>query len=463
MNRVDIFKMAFKNLFRRKLRTFLTTLGIIIGTISIVVTISLGMAMKKSFEDQMKNMGSMNIITVNPGYDQRKMVMARRNDEEPTITQEQLEKIIKVKGVDAVTPIREERIKLVSGKYIASVQVKAVWPEFVKELGANVEKGRLLQKGDTSSMVLGSDIPYQFRDKNAKEDKMANQYRMMDREGKRPDPKVDVMKDKISLTFDMDYGVKRRNVNGSSKPKKKKVRPQDITCVGLLKQGNWQTRRAVYISMDYLEKIKGSYLRKVETSEERKERLKKERKGKGYQEVLVKVSDVKKIKGITEEIRGLGCDAWSDMQWIEQAEKEMNVIQMILGGIGAISLLVAAIGITNTMVMAIYERRKEIGVMKVIGSSIGDIKKLFLIESSLIGLLGGIFGSTASILLSKLINHIGRTTVLKNAPPEQMLSYIPLWLMGAALGFTALIGLLSGYLPARKAMKLSALEAIKTE
>src|SRR5690606_21611287 len=149
----------------------------------------------------------------------------------------------------------------------------------------------------------------------------------------------------------------------------------------------------------------------------------------------------------------------------ESMKQTAGIIQAVLGGIGAISLLVAAIGITNTMVMSIYERTKEIGVMKVIGASLRDIKRLFLFESALIGLLGGILGVIFSYLLSFIINHFGASFMgnFLGTGGESDISIIPIWLILAAMAFSALIGIISGYYPARRAMNLSALEAIRTE
>lgn len=140
-------------------------------------------------------------------------------------------------------------------------------------------------------------------------------------------------------------------------------------------------------------------------------------------------------------------------------------MQAVLGGIGAVSLLVAAIGITNTMVMSIYERTKEIGVMKVIGASLRDIKRLFLFESAIIGLLGGIIGVIFSEILSFLINKFGGNFLDFLGPGGEgtKISIIPLWLVLASMAFSALIGVISGYYPAKRAMNLSALEAIRTE
>ena len=188
-----------------------------------------------------------------------------------------------------------------------------------------------------------------------------------------------------------------------------------------------------------------------------------------YQNVKVKVQDVHSVDSVLEQIRNLGLEAYSMSDGLKEVKNMFKGIQMVLGGIGAVSLLVAALGITNTMIMSIYERTKEIGIMKVIGAILTDIKKMFLIEAGMIGFLGGLAGILISLLISFLLNHFGSGGLLGNffGPPEEgvktYVSVIPLWLLGAALIFSSLIGMIAGYFPARRAMKLSALSAIKTE
>lgn len=145
------------------------------------------------------------------------------------------------------------------------------------------------------------------------------------------------------------------------------------------------------------------------------------------------------------------------------------MIQAVLGGIGAISLLVAALGITNTMIMSIYERTREIGVMKVLGCLLTDIRQLFLWEAGIIGFTGGITGLLLSIGASLLLNRFGGSLGGflggGSGPDGQPLpiSVIPLWLSCSSVGFATLVGLVSGFAPANRAMKLSALEAIRSE
>ena len=131
------------------------------------------------------------------------------------------------------------------------------------------------------------------------------------------------------------------------------------------------------------------------------------------------------------------------------------MVQAVLGGIGAVSLFVAAIGIANTMMMSIYERTKEIGVMKVLGCDMGNIRDMFLLESGFIGFLGGAVGILLSFGISLIINRF--------AGADGDLSRMPLWLNLGAMGFAVFVGMAAGFLPATRAMKLSPLAAIRNE
>lgn len=137
----------------------------------------------------------------------------------------------------------------------------------------------------------------------------------------------------------------------------------------------------------------------------------------------------------------------------------MGYIQAVLGGIGAVSLFVAAIGITNTMMMSIYERTKEIGVMKVLGCDLRNIRSLFLMEAGFIGFIGGVIGLILSFSISAVINKIAQSA----QEYMQGISYIPLWLVFLSLLFAVLVGMVAGFFPARRAMKLSPLAAIRNE
>lgn len=182
-----------------------------------------------------------------------------------------------------------------------------------------------------------------------------------------------------------------------------------------------------------------------------------------YDNAYVYVDDMNNVMEVQAAVTDMGYEAHSSMQWLEQAQEQMDMIQAVLGGIGAVSLFVAAIGIANTMMMSIYERTREIGVLKVLGCALGDIRSMFLIEAGFIGLMGGAAGLLLSYGVSSLINKFLGSGLMGMGGGGGDISRIPMWLSAAAVGFAIVIGMLAGLFPALRAMKLSPLAAIRNE
>ena len=190
-----------------------------------------------------------------------------------------------------------------------------------------------------------------------------------------------------------------------------------------------------------------------------------------YQMVLVKVRDISTVAAAETAIKQMGFSTMSMESIRKPMEKEAQQKQMMLGGLGAISLIVAALGITNAMIMSISERTREIGIMKALGCYVKDVRAIFLLEAGCIGLMGGVLGIIISGILSIAMNLLqggAQIASLQDAMAKlqdvgSRISVIPLWLLGFALVFSVFIGVGSGYYPANKAVRISALEAIKHE
>ena len=183
-----------------------------------------------------------------------------------------------------------------------------------------------------------------------------------------------------------------------------------------------------------------------------------------YSEMVVQVDDMANVAELTTMINDMGYNASSSAEWIQQELDSMNMIQAVLGAIGAVAMLVAAISITNTMMMSIYERTKEIGVMKVLGCDIRNIQGLFLMEAGFIGFIGGVVGVGFSYVLSLVINGlVAGSDATANMGITGAICRIPLWLNPLAIVFAIVIGMIAGFIPSLRAMRLSPLAAIRNE
>lgn len=450
----DLFVLSIQNLWRRKLRTSLTLLGVIIGTASIVIMISLGIGMQESIMNQIKDFGSLNVISVNKNWGRRGKIEGGKK--EVKINDELIREIEKIPGVTVVSPVTNVYVSLKNKRYVTYVNVQGVKKELLEAQGIKLEEGKLFDNSKRIQLVLGSEVPYQFRDPNAIDD-YGQRYDANGKELERK-AKVNVMKDRIDLLY-TDRVTEKESDSGSKISEPKPIR---VKIIGKAKSGQQVFDYSAYTSLEAVEEI-NKEKEKWEKENGISSENSTDKRRKEYNQISVYVEDGSKVKEIQKKIKKMGVEASSMVDMLEGVQNFSRIAQTILGGIGAVSLFVAALGIANTMVMSIYERTKEIGVMKVIGASLGDIKKLFLSEAALIGLIGGVLGLVFSGSVSALINFIVRGTNIFGGSGPTKISIIPIWLYLMGMTFTTIVGLGSGYFPARRAMKLSVLKALRNE
>ena len=184
----------------------------------------------------------------------------------------------------------------------------------------------------------------------------------------------------------------------------------------------------------------------------------------GYDEILVRASSLNDAAGIVDWLSDLGYEVQSLKTMLDLANRGMIIVQTMLGSIGGLALLVASIGIANTMIMAVYERTKEIGILKAVGAAPGQIRGLFVLEASLIGLLGGVIGTILGWLLGKGLNWLILEILRWQKMPMQGTFFVvSWWLVLGALVFATLVGLLAGLYPAARAARLAPLDALRYE
>lgn len=445
MKKIDLISMSIRNLLRRKFRTVLTVLGVVIGSSSIILMLSLGLAMNKNLEEQMAQMGDLTQVQVY-NYGQAK-----------TIDNKTIKDLAKMENVEHVVPmINPSDYTFSCGKFRTFNtywNVYVMTPEDMEALGYEVDEGRSLIEGESRSIVLGEGALRYFT-KNGKEPNYNKGWEPMAFDMNTQTMTIEV------LQYDWQTG--KPNLEGVD-GKIKKPKSFEVNVVGTISEGT-ETGMKIIIPPALYEELKAESIKYRKAlgwySDEEKEKDKKT----NYQEVIVKVDDRKNVMSVVEALQAEGYEAYTNMEWIEQMEEQSKSRQMALGAIGIVSFVVAAIGIANTMMMSIYERTKEIGVMKVIGAKLKDIKHMFLMESLLIGFFGGLFGATISFMISLIMNASSeKIAQMMDMYGATTVSIMTPQLFAGGILFSVVVGLLSGYFPARKAMKLSALSAIRTE
>ncbi len=442
----DMVRVSLSNLWKRKVRTLLTVTGVVVGTCAIVVMISLGLGMQKTMQESLAQMGDLTIISI---YNYQ------ANPDAAPLDDEALKKIREMEHVAVVTPSYDPEnwgfCTIKSGKYQYDSGIVGVDMSALAALGYELQEGELPQpneQGNYDGIVLfSSESVYNFR--NPKKNNGFFMGGMGSSSGE--EPPVNVLEDKLEIVIN------------KTEESSKKQPTYKVTCPGIL-MTDWSKQPSPYsVFMDV------NYMRKLEQEYKKLNGIKEDQNKKfAYQTVIVKVTDMKYVAEVEDAIKAMGYTNTNSMESIRKPlEEQSRQQQMIFGGLGAISLFVAALGITNTMIMSIYERTREIGVMKVLGCVVGDIRTMFLMEAGTIGFIGGVIGLGISYLLSFLINTFGGGSGGNINTIGGMgiggVSIIPWWLALGALVFATMVGLVSGFSPANRAVKISALTAIRQE
>ncbi len=449
MRYLDLLRMSASNLLRRKLRTALTVLGVIIGTASIVVMVSLGLGLRKSSLEQIEEYGGLTTINVN-NYSY--YGSSSDDTEVDRIDDKVVETMAQIPHVEVASPILELSVMAKQGAYEGWLWIRGMSQEAIQNMDIDVGEGTLPPADGSLQLFYGNQVITNFY--KAK----TNEYYW--ETGEVPD--VDLMNDPLFVIFDMDsyWQAGSQDSNGQTiAPPKKYIIPTCGIMAGDLKTYS-QNCDSVFADIDALKaQLKKVFKNKVIPGQPAT-KSGKPYKDIYYEEVYIRVDSMDHVQEVQQAIQDMGYNANSNAEWMEQTQSQMAMIQMVLGGIGAVSLFVAAIGIANTMMMSIYERTKEIGVIKVLGCDMRNIRSMFLLEAGFIGFFGGLIGLVLSEIISVVINSVASRA---SEGYYEHLSYIPLWLILISLVFAVLVGMVAGFFPALRAMKLSPLAAIRNE
>ena len=474
----DLVVLSAKNLIRRKGRTALTVIGVVVGTCAVIVMISLGIAQSQAQEEMIKSFNDLTQIKV------YSYGMSTGKGAPPALTDEALAEFKKLDHVEAVTPEYnswETQGTIYAGnnnRYSATYSnATGVYPEALEPMGFTLEEGGWISPTenygkDKIPVLITEGTAYNFQD-TRKSQNSSSRYRyygQTDANGEQVAPFFDINKAKLRLVL----------TDGD--PDVPKTKEYELVVVGKLapniSKGYWSQTGIIFrvSDMKLIDKAYRDLTKTTSTTQG------------SYNEVTVKVDSIDNVQAVNDILEEQGFTPNARISELNELKKSVAKSQMILGGLAAISLLVAALNIANTMTMAIYERTREIGVMKVLGCELGQIRAMFLLESGFIGFLGGVVGSVISLGISFIMNNFsailsalgvaangdmsgGMSGMMGSMMSGGMyyggdttgtaISVVPPWLVLMALAFATLIGLLSGIAPAGRAVKISALEAIR--
>ena len=441
----DLVSIIFSNLGRRKGRVALTAIGVVIGTAAVVLLVSLVTGLQANATSQLYGIGDLKRIEVYPGYSEKtvssssssavaKDIYGGGGGQMINLTTQAIQDIAAIPGVSAVIPrdylyggsmLKYGKLENYANVLGVDTTDLSVFDYTLKEGTLNLERG---------TAIIGGWMAKNFYDPNL-------------RPGQDAPEQPELLNQQVKLV------ISKWSMDGQEVKKTVTLR-----IVGVLQESRSESDQYLFVNMADLpswnEWINGTLINRAKD---------------GYNTVVVRAESVDQVTDIADQINAMGFMANTPQTYVESINSFYTVLQIMFGGVGTIALLVAAIGIANTMTMAILERTREIGLLKAIGATNRDVLIIFLGEAAGIGLIGGLGGVLLGWGGSKLINIVGIAYLANQAaqnggsPPPSTLTATPLWLPIFALVFSLAVGLLSGLYPALQAATLVPVNALKYE
>lgn len=422
-----IFRLCIMNMKRRRTRTVLTVLGVTIGVISIVSLLSLGIGVKDVMLKDYESGDTVRRITV---YGEEN---GKRKDK--MLTDRTLENLSKLSHVETAYPVYEVYAVMQMDKYIGYAQVSGIPAEQLEKFEL-VEGADISGKGLKPKLVFGNLMGTFFYNENTGSS-------FMEAEDKKT-------KDMLGKKLAVDIGFDESRFSDK------------LTVDGVLEgDDNTYTMESqkIYCDLEVLLRyLKRKSPNGVITGQPT------DQEGNAYRDFIysnavVIVDDIDEVDDVVKKLQDMGFQTENEKEYLDSVKKSLKVVQLLLGGIGMIALVVAVIGISNTMTTAVYDRINEIGILKVLGCDLDELLYLFLLESGILGAVGGMVGIIASYGIRGILNKLG--VALLEFEKGTRLAVIPWWLVLAAVGFSTILGVLAGYFPARWAVKLKPIDAVR--
>lgn len=422
-----IWHLCWANMKQRGVRTFLTILGVVIGIVSIVSLLAIGLGTRKVLLTMAGEEGSATEIRI--------MGVTEGKRKDQMITDRRLEEVRKLDHVEDVYPILSVDAQFTYDNYVGYWTIEGVPGDYLKEI-ETLHGNQIEGSGQMPELIMGNQVLNLFFNEVT-----GISYGEI-HESDEKQQAEDLSGEKIETVISRD---------GEENTLKARLTIADMT-----KKNSY----SIYCDQDELKlylkrlasggKIPGQPVN--QNDENYSEWI--------YGSAIVEADDIKSVKKLEQALKDMGFQTESNIEFVEYIEKTMRIAQLILAGIGMIALIVAVIGIGNTMTTAVYDRVQEISMLKVLGADPEELMALFLLESGILGGIGGCIGVLLSYGISYLA--VNRLAVqLLSLPKGTVLAEIPVWLAFGAVIFAVFLGIAAGFFPARFATRLNPIEGMR--
>jgi ABC-type lipoprotein export system ATPase subunit/ABC-type antimicrobial peptide transport system permease subunit len=424
----DLTQTAFDNLRRRPIRNILTAAGVLIGIVTLVAMVSFGVGVQNEVNRNFQALGLENVF-VSPTFPEEEDAFDAFGITQPDIplTPEMAAQFKEMSTVSSVTPMlnlpSNIEISLSYDSVSTPIRLSGGFgneqrgpggPDFLTPpemlagaaLGEGESEGLVLPDGLAEQLLEGSNLDYE-----------------------------DLINETATLTVRLPRGETK----------------EFSTSIYGIREA--QSRQRIDLGLAERTAIKAWWYGRPDTLSTD-----------GYDMLIVRAVDENAVSTIVESANEMNLEAQSMGAILELANRVLTILQVLLGSVGTLALLVATLGVANTMMMAIYERTREIGILKAIGATNQEVRRMFTADAVLLGLIGGIVGVILGTLLGRLVDWGGHQYLASEGVTGiGQMSIVPPWLAIGALIFAGFIGIIGGIYPATRAARLDPVEALRHE
>jgi putative ABC transport system permease protein len=461
MKGYDLLDLAVRNLRQSKLRNGLTTVGISVGVASLVAMLSLGVGLQQLATKRLAGSGMFDTVFVTSkqdfrGFDREQDQKDQHPENAPVLDDAARDKMAHLQYVTEVEPEIRVMGEIVYGGqthygFVTGLPMSARENEAFDNL-----QGKFFSRSDADEVILLSDFAKELDPSNPKA--LIGQQVTLRYGEHQPLAADSDTSGRPQLSGEQSGGS---NSNAGDSYGFSVVRKtQQLKVMGIIDEEPYGGMRTVSRGRIFLPVDLTAKLNMAEFSDMRSSLR---GHGRTYMTLTVRVKDPAKVAQVQDAIKQMGFRTFSVLDATKSLRRFFTVLDLFLGIFGSLALAVATLAIINTLVMAVLERRREIGVMKAIGASDGDVKRLFFAEAGAMGFLGGVLGIALGFAIGKAIN-IGTGIYLHNHQlPAEAVWIMPPWLIGAAIAFSIVVSLLAGLYPASRAARLDPVQTLKYE
>jgi putative ABC transport system permease protein len=449
----DLCELAARNLRESLLRNFLTTLGIGVGVASLVAMLSLGVGLQRLASARLAHSGLFDTVIVTPrsnlrGFDRTAGEAmspgepARLLDAEARQAMEELPNVVEV-----YSPVRFSTEVQLDGKPFLATVTGIPDSSRTSDAFDGID-GRFFASATADEAILQLDFAKSLSEQPSTLPGKSLVVRYAERHA------LD--------TEDESSGVKKGSSGDgeagfSIVPKEKTLRIVGIVENDPVAGGGGYGRGRLYIPLEVAQTLQATQVNDLQDV------LRTSGGSHTFATLTLRARSPSDVGRIEDSVKQMGFSAFSLLDATRNLRMFFAIFDLLLGIFGSLALAVATLGIVNTLVMAILERRREIGVLKALGAADRDVKQLFFAEAGVMGLLGGILGVAMGWVIGKGVTWGTNIYLKRQNLPSAHVFLVPWWLVGGAICFAVLVSLLAGLYPASRAAKLNPVEALRYE